>query len=276
MCVFSYLSYKMVSSEWHYRAGQFLKMIPNFRASLKEYNMAQKDEPFNERVYYDRAFVRWRLGDRENALKDLKKCLDYVPYFAKARKEYATMLYQVGRQEEALDEFLKAAENHYVARHFIYSYIGIIYMNQGRLREAIEYAKKAEENIPEQLEAQDSQAFFNIGTIYLTAGMLERGKKFLEKALEINPNDTGALVNLGALLIKKGNFEEALPYLESAREKGENSPYLWYNLGVAYFYTGRKEEASSALQKAIAQRPEFLEKIKTDPKLWELIKGGKR
>jgi tetratricopeptide (TPR) repeat protein len=275
MVIFSYLSYNMVSAEWHYRAGQFLKLIPKMRAALKEYNLAQKAEPFNERTYYDRAFVKWKLGDFDGAIKDLKKCLDYVPYFGKARKEYATMLYQVGRQEEALQEFFKAAENHYVARHFIYSYIAIIYMNQGNMRNALDYAREAEKYLPENPAPDDAQAFFNIGTVYLNVGDLETGKKFLERAIEINPNETSALVNLGAYYLKTGDFKNALYYLEKAKEMGNESPHLFYNLGVAYFKTGKKDLAEEFLRKAVSMRPEFMDRINQDAELKKLLEKGR-
>ena len=271
MVIFSYLSYNMVNAEWHYRAGQFLKLIPKMRASLKEYNLAQKAEPFNERTYYDRAFVRWKLGDLDGAIKDLKKCLDYVPYFGKARKEYATMLFQLGRHEEALQEFFKAAENHYVARHFIYSYIGIIYMNIGNLKNALDYAMEAEKYLPETPTFEDAQAFFNIGTVYLSVGNLEVGKKYLERAIEINPNETGALVNLGAYYLKNGDFENALYYLEKAKERGNDSPHLMYNLGVAYFKTGKKALAEEFLRKAVSMNPEFMDRINQDPEMKKLL-----
>lgn len=271
MGFFAFLSYHMVEAEWHYRAGQFLKVIPKMHASLQEYNLAQKHEPFNERTYYDRAFVKWKLGDFEGAVRDLKKCLDYVPYFGKARKEYAIMLFQVGRLEEALKEFLEAAKNHYVARHFIYSYVGIIYMNMGNMRNAEDYAREAEKYIPEKPEPQDAQAFFNIGTIYLNAGKFEKGKMFLHKAIEINPNETGALVNLGAYSNKIGDFKGAIEYLEEARNRGDNSPHLWYNLGVAYFKAGRKKEAEEALRKAVLMKPEFTERLNQEPELKKLL-----
>ncbi len=273
--IFSYLSFNMVDAEWHYRAGQFLKLIPKMRASLKEYNLAQKAEPFNERTYYDRAFVKWKLGDRDGAIKDLKKCLDYVPYFGKARKEYATMLFEVGRQEDALQEFFKSAENHYVARHLIYSYIGIIYMNLGNLKNALDYAREAEKYLPENPSLEDAQALFNMGTIYLSAGMLDEGKRYLEKTIELNPNETGALVNLGAYYLKNGDFKNAVNYLEKAKEKGNNSPHLWYNLGVAYFKSGKKESAREFLMRALSMRPEFMEKIDQDPELQKLIEKEK-
>jgi tetratricopeptide (TPR) repeat protein len=275
MVIFSYLSYNMVNAEWHYRAGQFLKLIPKMRAALKEYNLAQKAEPFNERTYYDRAFVRWKLGDFDGAIKDLKKCLDYVPYFGKARKEYATMLFQVGRQEEALREFSLAAENHYVARHFIYSYIAIIYMNQGNLRNALDYAREAEKYLPENPAPDDAQAFFNIGTVYLSVGDLDTGKKYLEKAIEINPNETSALVNLGAYYLKNGDFKNALYYLEKAKEMGNDSPHLFYNLGVAYFKTGKKNLAEEFLRKAVSMRPEFMDRINQDAELKKLLEKGR-
>lgn len=275
MVIFSYLSLNMVNAEWHYRAGQFLKVIPRMRAALREYNLAQKAEPFNERTYYDRAFVKWKLGDFDGALKDLKRCLDYVPYFGKARKEYATMLFQIGRQEDALHEFFKAVENHYVARHLIYSYIGIIYMNMGNLKNALDYGREAEKYLPENLSPEDAQALFNIGTIYLSWGMLDKGKEYLERTIEINPHETGALVNLGAYYLKNGDFKNALDYLEKAKEKGNTSPHLWYNLGVAYFKTGKKDLAEEFLRRAISNRPEFMEKINQDPEMKKLIEKGK-
>lgn len=272
MVTFSVLAYRMVQSEWHYRAGQLLKAIPKLRASLREYNLANEYEPFNERVYYDRAFVKLKLGDVNGAIEDLAKCLSYVPYFGKARKEYAIILYKANRLDEALSEFLEAAKTHFMGRGEIYSFVSLIYLNKGLIDEARKYLEMADDYLPEKPGKFDADIFFNLGTVALSIGDEERGEKYLLKTIELNPDEVGAFINLGVLYVKRKDYDRALEYLKEAERRDNTSPILYYNMAVAYAEKGEADIALEYLEKALTLNPQFRARAEGHPVLKKLLR----
>lgn len=272
MVFFSVWAYRMVQSEWHYRAGQMLKTIPKLRAALKEYNVANKYEPFNERVYYDRAFVRLKLGDISGALKDIRKCLSYVPYFGKARKEYAIMLFKANKMEQALAEFLESAKTHFVGRGEIYSFVSLIYLNKGLKKEAEEYLKMAEKYLPDKPRRLEAGMFFNLGTVALSLGNEKKGEKYLKRTIELNPHEIGAFINLGVLYVNRKEYDKAIEYLKKAEKRNPRSPVLYYNMAVAYAEKGELEEAKRYLKKTLNLNPGFRVKAGKQPALKKILK----
>jgi len=235
--------------------------------SLREYNIANEKEKWNERVYYDRSFVKLRLGDVEGAINDLKKCVDYVPYFGKARKELGIILYNANRQEEALKEFEKAIQNHFVAAPTIYSFISLIYLNKGDYALALENADKGY-----ALGFGDANSYYNLGTVYLTLKRYDVAEDALKKAIQYNSNYLSAIINLGGLYLRTERVNEAVETLEKAKNIAPDTPEVFYNLSIAYLLQKKREHAFNSIKKAIELKPDFKEKALKDPGLTPLRK----
>jgi adenylate cyclase len=81
----------------------------------------------------------------------------------------------------------------------------------------------------------------------------------LQRALELNPNDTLSQHQLGSVMLYSGQKNEAIHWLESALNL---NPYLSLGglmiLGQAYYLTGRYADAITALKKGIAKNPEYV------------------
>lgn len=106
----------------------------------------------------------------------------------------------------------------------------------------------------------------------IEAGNLEKAQGLLEKAVELNPEGSEAWINLGALYLKQKKNAEAVHALEKALELKPDELTLKYNLGVTYHQVGREARAAGDsakwaeyLGKAEQQYREYLKVKPGDP-----------
>ena len=95
-------------------------------------------------------------------------------------------------------------------------------------------------------------------------GDFEKGLKYYESALSINPNEVSALKNLGALYLAKEDFESALIHLDSAIEQSEDDSVkvdLFFNRGLVYLNMEEFEEAEYNFEEAYFLAPDDKEAL---------------
>lgn len=110
----------------------------------------------------------------------------------------------------------------------------------------------------------DENAINNLGITYRDAGRyygeekgdLTKAISYLEKALQINPNEYETLRLLGVAYGVSGRNDKAIDFFTRALALNpENADAMW-NLSNSYFYAGNQSKANELRQKAIAIDPE--------------------
>lgn len=81
--------------------------------------------------------------------------------------------------------------------------------------------------------------------------------QFLQKAIELNPNNSDAFLRYGYFLTHIGQFDDALAKLEKARELNPLSPIVQTDIGLAYLSARRYPKTIEQLEKVAAENPEF-------------------
>ena len=180
--------------------------------------------------------------------------------------------------------------------------LGVEYLQQGKIQEAIPELQNAVERDP-----KDTASRMNLAYAY------ERGKRFdeaiyhYEKILALKPKDSVARNNLAVLYDKQGRYDEAIQefetvldgdpknalaaknldtakknmaaakererQIESAKQAADaqpNNPSALYNLARAYAFYGNKEEALASLNKALKLGYNDLAYLKSDSALENL------
>lgn len=124
------------------------------------------------------------------------------------------------------------------------------------LREAYEQmgnSFKAAETYELQNELYPEMGAYNsIGVMYSNAGYTSKAIEFYEMALEEDPNNRYANANIGSILCRR-NPELAKKYLQKALEIDPNLDIALIELGRIDEQEGRKEEARSKFKKAYDQ-----------------------
>lgn len=135
-------------------------------------------------------------------------------------------------------------------RAYIYAMISSCYFHLNRYYEAVAFIEKAVALMPEEVRWRERLAEYCwLGTLDL-----ERAAQEVRKAIELNPNYVGALV-LGAAIYGEPEevirLEEAIEWMERAVQLDPNNPDYYIRLGDLYRDAGRVEEAKRMWMKAL-------------------------
>ncbi len=98
------------------------------------------------------------------------------------------------------------------------------------------------------------EAHHLLGSVYNHIGLLDKGQEEIQKAVAINPANTGARFRVGVNLLYQSRYEQALAAFNDSRKF---NPRLWgYQTAWALFQLGRKEEAAATIAEALKNDPQ--------------------
>jgi len=127
--------------------------------------------------------------------------------------------------------------------------LGAILVRKGRFAEALDHLEKA---IPRCDDVPDTN--FYLGWTCLALGDLERGRRHIMRALELNPRFGYGEphLRLGDYFFARGEYKEAIPHYEGFRSIHSSGVEGLYRLGECYLAIGERQEGIEALREAIA------------------------
>ncbi len=125
-------------------------------------------------------------------------------------------------------------------------------INQGRLDEAVEVARKWTEAAPD-----DPDAWRYLGVAAVHAGLDEEAATALERGLELKPGDHVLLAERGFAHFHRGEFESAAQCYRQAAERGDD-PIYRNGWGNSLMSLGQPAEAAEILAEAVRRHPNFL------------------
>lgn len=152
-------------------------------AALEDLNMAIKYRVREEATYFDRAEVKFELGDYEGAISDFKKVISKNPENVDARYQKAMCYYQFGKEYYAIKElkYIIKKDSNYVDAYYD---LAIIYYEKDELEQAHEYADKTIE-----LDQEHADAYLIRGLINIDQGNKEGACKDFHKADEFGDEE---------------------------------------------------------------------------------------
>jgi len=122
------------------------------------------------------------------------------------------------------------------------------------LQRTHDFAKKAL-----SMEESNALAHSALGSIYLRRRQYDLAMSELQRAIELNPNDTHSQRQLGSVMLYSGRMDEAIYWIESALRLNPNlSLGAFMLLGQAYYLSGRYEDAITILKKGLAKNQDFM------------------
>jgi Flp pilus assembly protein TadD len=158
--------------------------------------------------------------------------------FAEAIVEYDKIIAMLGEPE---------------ANHWTYWYA------RGTCYERIKKWPQAEYNLRRANELSPDQPLVlnYLGYSWVDRNMhLQRGLKFIEKAVQLKPEDGYIVDSLGWAHFRLGNYAEAARHLERAVELRPADPILNDHLGDALWRVGRIREARYQWEQSLTLKPE--------------------
>jgi tetratricopeptide (TPR) repeat protein len=105
----------------------------------------------------------------------------------------------------------------------------------------------------------NAMATFNyVSDSLITAGNLSKAEELASAANESFPGDMSILTTFINIALKKGDTEQSEKYINQALEVDPNNKELYYILGTSYIELKENEKAEANLMKAIKIDPEYL------------------
>ncbi len=99
----------------------------------------------------------------------------------------------------------------------------------------------------------------NLGVAYVSAGDVKTGTKYLNEALEMNPNSSLAHLNMGLALTQLGRLDEANSFYRKGLEIEPNDERLHFYLANNLLMVGQAGEAAAEYKKALEINPDSAE-----------------
>jgi len=248
----------------------------------KQYKKAEKiykkiikmDASFKDA--YDRlAQIYYEQGDFEEAEKVLKNLLDNYFFFSRIEKAryyiyLSDILKKEGKIKEGL-EYLKKALSIDPDNPNINFYIAVYYDDIGNWKKAKEYLEKAIKLNPDFTDALNYLGY----TLLLRNEDIDKALKLIRRAVYLDSENGAYIDSLGWAYYKKGMYKKALTYLLKAYKKMGDDPVMLYHLGAVYEKLGDKKKALNYYQKALKE----LKKLGSEPEKGikeKILEGIKR
>jgi tetratricopeptide (TPR) repeat protein len=159
----------------HRLSGDFYRYIGNYDRAIEEYGLAIALSPNSAAGHGDRGICYLKIQQLQNALEDLRKCVDLKPT-STALSYLALVEEQLGDKQKADADILRAF-NTTKPISLAYSNRGAIRLSRGDASQALADAKKAL-----LLNPYDGDAYHLLSLISSREGKAEESQKYASQA----------------------------------------------------------------------------------------------
>jgi tetratricopeptide (TPR) repeat protein len=221
--------------------------------AIEAADAAVEEYPKDRSLRMLRATLLGERGRLDEAIQDLHSLLNQTPSDREVYLTIAQVYSQAKRYPEAeaaaqkaLSMSSKPDDQEYP--HFV---LGSIYERQKRY-------DLAEKQFHEVLQANplNAAACNYLGYMLADRGVrLDESVKYIQKALELEPDKGEYLDSLGWAYYKMNRYDLATPPLEKAAKKISDDPTIQEHLGHLYLQLGREREAQEAWERALKDWP---------------------
>ena len=202
--------------------------------------MNQNTEPSKEQVYKIlKLFEKRSFEELSIALEEM---INLYPDGSSTWLFVGMYYSQINKLNDAENSFLKSLS---INPNYAESMrlLADVLRRKGKAIEAIDFAKKAIEILPNHAPSYDT-----LGTCYASIKNYKKAKDNFNKSLKLNENPV-SYNNLGNALRNLGNFEESISVLKKAIKKNPNIVQIFINLSLSYFESGDYNNSLKTLEK---------------------------
>lgn len=188
--------------------------------------------------------------DYDHAEDYLEKALEKDPDNVEYKQNYAMILIQQGKQDEAIEQFNatisdKKSSSAQKSNKYAYRGIGMAYIQKQEYDKAIEYFDKALDIDKE--EDWNTDIVFYKANATLLSGDVDGALDLYTRLIEDNSENHLVYQARAEVYRNKGEYASALADYNSALLYCEGGFELYIGLAACYMETGHQEEAEEAL-----------------------------
>ena len=147
--------------------------------------------------------------------------------------------------------FLSEKEN---KNDLLWTLRGLSYLNKNNKIDSFKCLNIAIKINPKNIDAKNY-----LGILFNNSGKLKQAEKYFRECIQSNPNYISSIFNLANLKLKTNNFEEAISLYLKALKINENIEKIYINLGFAYQSIKQSQKAKLILEKCLNKFPSSTE-----------------
>lgn len=205
-----------------------------------------QQHPESGGAYKMLGLTQFMLGKPNEALASMQRATQLAPQDADAYYYLGRIYFSRDNATQALAAFQKSLELNPSSVRTINN-LGQTHEALGHPAEA-EKAYRSAIALESQRLKRSEWPYYNLGLLYMNNGKVDEAIPFFRQALACNPGFVDGKIKLGVALSKKGPSPEALALFEQAAKMDPNNPEPHYRLGQALAKAGRQEEAAKELE----------------------------
>ena len=208
-------------------------------------NEAIQLNPNNDIAYNNRGVAYAELGRYEQAIQDFNKAIQLNPnYDATAYANRGLAYHDLGQNERAIQDLNKAIS--------INPNDGAAYNGRGLAYSGLEQYERAiqDYNKAIQLNPNDDMAYNNRGGAYRHLKQYDRAIQDYSKSIELDPNDYGAYYNRGWIYGSIGQYSKGILDATKAIQLNPNHFNSYVVRSFCYQQLGEMAKARADLAKA--------------------------
>ena len=218
-----------------------LKYLAIFILCSVSANTALSD-PASAEEHYKSATAYHNLGEFERAISEYRHALAFNPNSPIIYNRLGVAYSELKQYDAALDAYQKALALSPLTTELHYN-VGLVHLKQGDLPRALEAFKHAI-----TLDAEWEDTYTALGEVYLKQGNLRQAAHAYKKATHLNPNgNPSAVLGLGKVYARQERWDDAITAVEKAIEIQVDNTEAHYQLAQIYIKRGEKKKAASAM-----------------------------
>lgn len=192
-------------------------------------NYINKSIELNDQVYkyYLRSYVYRKINKFNDSLKDYNYILQNEPNSERAYEGRALAYIELNQYDFALEDYKKVLEIN-PKSYTVYNDLGELYERKNMLQKALECYNK-------QLEIDnDDYYYINRGWCYIKMLQYEKATNDFNTVIERNPNNIYAYNGIGQICKKQSKYKEAIEYFEKIIDLKQDYRYVYRYIAECY------------------------------------------
>ena len=238
-----------------YNLGLVYKANSELISAVDNYKKAQNLNPFEEKYFKavkviaqmsaKEGDVEYRRQEFDLAIKKYEQAIDYFPEYTTAMFKLARTYYKLKDLQSSMNILTKALLID-PSQEQSEKMLGDIYRKLDNPDEAIKHYALAVE-----INSNYYQAYYSLGSLYLSEGLFSNAKSALMNAIKIEPTYSKAFGALGTVEQELGNIDASIKnYLEAV--KYDKKAYdIYYRLASAYNHIEFFDDAKTYAKKSV-------------------------
>lgn len=209
----------------HYHLGMALLHVNQTEKAISHFEQVISLDPKHAETYYQLGQVHHQQNNLDQAVDYYKACLNLDPEHVESYHGLAAAYTNLGDLKTARDYFEKTLQyqaDHHEAR---FNFASLL-LNQKKLNEALMHYLHL-------LECQPSlDVYYNIGVIYMDQDRHDDAIQYFNEALLLDPHHLETHINMAAVFLKKEDYRNASKHYEIAFKQQPDNPEIAYILNA--------------------------------------------